>query len=124
MKIAEAAQQLGVTQDTIRHRISEGELVACHDPQFRGYVWLRELSEQDIHRSSKSGEQSGKEPSDSRKTPGEVQLLKEMVAMLEEKIRIKDKQLEADREELISKKLQIEQFRRSSLKGHWVLPRK
>jgi len=30
----------------------------CHDPQFRGYVWLRELSEQDIHRGSKSGEQS------------------------------------------------------------------
>ena len=61
LRIAEAAQQLGVTQDTIRHRISEGELVACHDPQFRGYVWLRDLSEQDIHRSSKSEEQSGKE---------------------------------------------------------------
>jgi len=79
LKIAEAAQQLGVTQDTIRHRISEGELVACHDPEFRGYVWFRELSEQDILRSSKSGEESGKEPSDSN----EVQLLKEMVAKLE-----------------------------------------
>lgn len=113
LRIAEAAQQLGVTQDTIRHRISEGELVACHDPQFRGYVWLRELSEQDIHRSSKSGEQSGKEPSGSRKTPGEVQPLKEMVAMLEEELRIRDKQLEADREELISKNWQIEQLTRS-----------
>ena len=109
LRIAEAAQQLGVTQDTIRHRISEGELVACHDPQFRGYVWLRELSEQDIHRGSKSGEQSGKEPSDSN----EVQPFIEMVAMLEEELRIRDKQLEADREELISKNWQIEQLTRS-----------
>ena len=114
LRIAEAAQQLGVTQVTIRHRISEGELVACHDPQFRGYVWLRELSEQDIHRSSKSEEQSGREPSDSSKTPGEVQLLKERVAMLEEELRIRNRQLEADREELISKNCQIEQLTRSS----------
>ena len=114
LKIAEAAQQLGVTQDTIKHRISEGELVACHDPQFRGYVWLRELSEQDIHPSSKSGEQSGKEPSGSRKTRSEVQPLKVRLAKLEEELRIRDEQLEADREELISKNRQIEQLTRSS----------
>ena len=114
LSIAEAAKQLDVTQDTIRHRINEGELVACHDPKFRGYVWFRELSEQDIHRSSKSEEQSGREPSDSSKTPGEVQLLKERVAMLEEELRIRNRQLEADREELISKNCQIEQLTRSN----------
>ncbi len=36
-----------------------------------------------------------------------------MVAMLEEELRIRDKQLEADREELISKNWQIEQLTRS-----------
>jgi len=46
LTIAEAARELGVTQDVIKRRITMLELVACQAPEYRECVWIQESSGQ------------------------------------------------------------------------------
>jgi len=45
--IGEAARRLGVSTDTIRRRISKGELLAHREPTPQGYRWEVELQPDD-----------------------------------------------------------------------------
>jgi hypothetical protein len=43
VSLAEAAQRLGVSVDTIKRRLRKGELKGRQDPRPQGYTWLIEM---------------------------------------------------------------------------------
>jgi len=47
VSVGEAARRLGVSTDTIRRRISKGELLAHREPTPQGYRWEIELQPND-----------------------------------------------------------------------------
>lgn len=47
VSVGEAARRLGVSTDTIRRRISKGELIAHREPTPQGYRWEIELQPND-----------------------------------------------------------------------------
>jgi hypothetical protein len=48
VSVMEAATHLGVSPDTIRRRIRNGELKAHQEPTPQGYVWGVELLEEEL----------------------------------------------------------------------------
>jgi len=49
VSIGDAAHRLGVSTDTIRRRISKGELTAHQEPTPQGYRWKVELNQRAIN---------------------------------------------------------------------------
>jgi hypothetical protein len=92
VSVMEAATHLGVSTDTVRRRIRNGELQARQEPTPQGYVWRVELPEEAALETTN--------PAAWREL---VDVLKDEVALLRE-------QLAAHQEELASKNKQIEQL--------------
>jgi hypothetical protein len=105
----EAATHLGVSPDTIRRRIRNGELQARREPTPQGYVWRVELPEEE------STEEAALEATNSTAWRELVDVLKDEVALLRE-------QLAAHQEELASKNKQIEQLHVLLQQTQAVLP--
>ena len=95
VSVMEAATHLGVSTDTIRRRIRNGELQARQEPTPQGYVWRVELPEE--------AEKAALEATNPAAWRELVDVLKDEVALLRE-------QLAAHQEELASKNKQIEQL--------------
>ena len=87
LTIAEAAQKLGVSIDTIHRRLRRGQLSGHRQPTPQGFTWLVEIPVGPCN--SKDGA-----PSDAPVTAGDVQRLEQMVAMLQAQLEVKDKQIE------------------------------
>lgn len=73
--IAQAAERLGVSMDTIRRRISKGEIKARKVPSAHGEMYIIELPE-DI--APESSGLAGK-----AEAPGEIEALKKTIAIME-----------------------------------------
>ena len=56
LSVGEAARRLGVSTDTIRRRISKGELLAHREPTPQGYRWEIELQPNDQPLNSHNGD--------------------------------------------------------------------
>ena len=97
VSVMEAATHLGVSPDTVRRRIRNGELQARREPTPQGYVWRVELPEEE---STEEAALEATKPTAWREL---VDVLKDEVALLRE-------QLAAHQEELASKNKQIEQL--------------
>jgi excisionase family DNA binding protein len=91
VSVNEAARLLGVSRDTITRRIRAGDLEAHQEPRPQGHVWRVVIPDEAISEGHYSD------------VMGELQTLRKMVSMLQT-------QVEADREELVSKNKQIEQL--------------
>jgi hypothetical protein len=97
VSVMEAATHLGVSPDTIRRRIRNGELQARREPTPQGYIWRVELPEEE------SAEEAALKATNPAAWRELVDVLKDEVALLRE-------QLAAHQEELVSKNKQIEQL--------------
>jgi DNA-binding transcriptional MerR regulator len=87
LTIAEAAQRLGVSIDTIHRRLRRGQLSGHRQPTPQGFTWLVEIPVG--LRDSKNGA-----PADAPASVGDTQRLEQMVAMLQAQLEVKDKQIE------------------------------
>jgi DNA-binding transcriptional MerR regulator len=87
LTIAEAAQRLGVSTDTIHRRLRRGQLSGQRQPTPQGFTWLIEIPV--APRNSKDGT-----PADAPATAVDTQRLEQMVAMLQAQLEVKDKQIE------------------------------
>jgi DNA-binding transcriptional MerR regulator len=87
LTIAEAAQRLGVSIDTIHRRLRRGQLSGHRQPTPQGFTWLVEIPVGPCN--SKDGA-----PADAPVTAGDVQRLEQMVAVLQAQLEVKDKQIE------------------------------
>jgi len=96
LTIAETAQRLGVSTDTIHRRLRKGELVGHQQPTPQGFTWLTEFA-------GGPRNTNGVATADAPATAGELQRLEQMVSMVEQ-------QVETLREELARKNTQIEQL--------------
>lgn len=105
VSVMEAATHLGVSHDTIRRRIRNGELKAHQEPTPQGYVWRVELPE----------DGAAVETINSAACREVVDVLKDEVALLRD-------QLAAHQEELASKNKQIEQLHILLQQAQAVLP--
>ena len=100
LTIAEAAQRLSVSTDTVHRRLRKGELVGHQQPTPQGFTWMIEFAGGP---RNTNGTATASAPADAPATAGEVQRLEKMVDMVEQ-------QMETLREELARKNTQIEQL--------------
>ena len=100
LTIAEAAQRLSVSTDTIHRRLRKGQLVGHQQPTPQGFTRFVELP---VGPRNTNGAAPASAPADAPATAGEVQRLEKMVSMVEQ-------QMETLREELARKNTQIEQL--------------
>ncbi len=100
LTIAEAAQRLGVSTDTVHRRLRKGELVGHQQPTPQGFTWMIEFAGGP---RNTNGAAPASAPAEAPATAGEVQRLEKMVDMVEQ-------QMETLREELSRKNTQIEQL--------------
>src|SRR5688500_19753151 len=84
LTIAEAAQRLGVSIDTIHRRLRRGQLSGQRQPTPQGFTWLVEIPVG--ARDSKNGA-----PPEAPPTAGGTQRLDQSVAMLPGQAQVKDK---------------------------------
>jgi DeoR/GlpR family transcriptional regulator of sugar metabolism len=59
VSIAEAGKVLGVAEITIRRRLRSGEIKGHKRSTPQGYVWIVELSEEDLQRNREHEEENG-----------------------------------------------------------------
>lgn len=90
VSIQEAAQVLGVAQDTVRRRIRRGELQAHQEPMPQGFRWVVALAEES---------QAGPTPLNGHGIDdgqiGEAQGLRELVDTLQAQVKAQVEELEA-----------------------------
>ena len=107
VSIAEAGKILGVAEITIRRRLRSGEVKGQKRSTPQGYVWMVELSEEDLRRNQEHEEGNGKRQSDpiEVEVADEVGFLRQMVEFLkkdltsrelswQQQLQAKDKQIE------------------------------
>jgi predicted RNase H-like nuclease (RuvC/YqgF family) len=110
VSIQEAAVRLGVSIETIRRRIHNGQLSASQSPTPQGFVWLVELpnNEDEVSPPSENG-----------------QVLRELVASLQAQVEAQqkqmDQQLAAYQEQLQAKDKQLETRAREIQELHVLL---
>jgi len=90
--IREAAERLGVSPDTIRRRISKGQLEAAQEPRPQGFVWMVELPRPKAKRRRSS---SRRPPRSKGPTPAELE-----AKHLQEKVDMLTTELESRRREI------------------------
>ena len=100
LTIAEVAQRLSVSTDTVHRRLRKGELVGHQQPTPQGFTWMIEFVGGP---RNTNGAAPASAPADAPATAGEVQRLEKMVDMVEQ-------QMETLREELARENTQIEQL--------------
>jgi hypothetical protein len=92
VSIAEAGKILGVAEITIRRRLHSGELKGHKRSTPQGYVWIVELSEEDLQRNREHEEPNGEHRSDPTEveTTDEVSFLRQMVEFLKEELKSRE----------------------------------
>jgi excisionase family DNA binding protein len=110
--IAEAAQRLGVSVDTVKRKLRRGELHGYKQPGGRGgFSWLIELGDSSQGNALDIADASMDYASANY---GEVKALREQVAMLQTQVGAQQKQIEqqltSHQEESSAKNRQIEQL--------------
>ena len=100
LAIAEAAQRLSVSTDTVHRRLRKGQLVGHQQPTPQGFTWLIEF---EAGPRNTNGAAPASATADAPATAGEMHRLEKMVDMVE-------LQMETLREELARKNTQIEQL--------------
>jgi Winged helix-turn-helix DNA-binding len=77
--IREAAERLGVSQDTVKRRLKRGELQGVQEPRPQGFVWLVELPDEAAAAATPP-------PSAAEVSAAEVRRLDQMVDLLREQL--------------------------------------
>jgi hypothetical protein len=92
VSIAEAGKILGLAEITIRRRLRSGEIKGHKRSTPQGYVWIVELSEEDLQRNRGHEEENGKHGSDlpEVETADEVGYLRQMVEFLKEELKSRE----------------------------------
>ncbi len=97
--VSEAADLLGVSTQTVKRRLKNGNLQGEQQSTPQGYIWLVDIPEDDVATPNRIGDTSIDIPPDILK---EVERLEGIVAILEKEldqrdhqIEIKDNQIEA-----------------------------
>jgi hypothetical protein len=92
VSIAEAGKILGVAEITIRRRLRSGEIKGHKRSTPQGYVWIVELSEEDLQRNREHEEQNGEQGSDPTEIEAadEVSFLRQMVTFLKEELKSRE----------------------------------
>ena len=92
VSIAEAGKILGVAEITIRRRLRSGEIKGHKRSTPQGYVWIVELSEEDLQRNREHEEQNGEQGSDPTEIEAadEVSFLRQMVEFLKEELKSRE----------------------------------
>jgi hypothetical protein len=103
LSVMEAATRLGVSPDTIRRRIRNGELKAWQEPTPQGYSWKVELPDEEP-RTDYDSQHTGQSSSD------ESLVWRELVDTLRDEVSTLREQLMAHQDELGAKNKQIEQL--------------
>jgi len=83
--IGEAARYLGLSEHTVRRRVSNGQLPGSQVATPQGYTWRVEVAE---------------DPPSPGPVNGEVELLRELVATLKERMGVQDGELTAKNEQI------------------------
>ena len=134
--MAEAAQRLGVSIDTVRRRLRRGELQGRHQPTPQGFIWLVQVPEPADHgpiagyvnreSSPTHGEENERPvlagagtPADAATSGGDIHALRELVDVLRHEIDTRDRQLETKDGQLKSKDRQIEQLHLMLKQAHF-----
>ena len=109
VSIAEAGKILGVAEITIRRRLRSGEVKGQKRSTPRGYVWMVELSEEDLRRNQEHEEGNGEHRSDPTEieVADEVGFLRQMVEFLKKELTSRDLSWQ---QQLQAKDQQIEQL--------------
>lgn len=81
--IREAAQRLGVSEDTVRRRLRRGELTGVQQPTAQGFTWLVELPE--VAPAGPSAPEGAAGVAEAV-AAAEVRRLEELVAILREEL--------------------------------------
>jgi excisionase family DNA binding protein len=117
--VAQAAFQLGVSEDTVKRRIRRGELRGKQVPRPQGYVWLVELSTtryQDAGRSTDHGSNGtyARDTAQHHDAGAEENRVDELVTVLQSQVAAQQRQIDnllaAHQDELAAKNKQIEQL--------------
>jgi hypothetical protein len=92
VSIAEAGKILGVAEITIRRRLRSGEIKGHKRSTPQGYIWIVELSEEDLQRNHEHEEQNGEHRSDPTEVEAtdEVGFLRQMVEYLKEELKSRE----------------------------------
>ena len=92
VSIAEAGKILGVAEITIRRRLRSGEIKGHKRSTPQGYVWIVELSEEDLQRNREHEEGNGEHPSDPAEVEAtdETDFLRQMVEFLKEELKSRE----------------------------------
>jgi len=113
--IAEAAQRLGVSADTIQRRMRRGELVGVKEPTPQGFRWLVELPEDTPEGGSTSTGTDAPPPHVGDSTTGaEVRRLEDLVdayrTHLEVQRALYERQVHDQAEELAARRREVSEL--------------
>jgi excisionase family DNA binding protein len=106
--IAEAARRMGVSVDTVKRRLRNGELQGYKQPGRGGFSWLIEMD--DSSPSNSSGNTSANATVNAPANDGETQALRELVDTLRSQVTAQQNQLESYQQQFEAKDRQIEQL--------------
>jgi excisionase family DNA binding protein len=90
LTIAEAAQRLGVSTDTIHRRLKKGQLTGHQQTTPQGFTWLIEIPVES--RNTENGIPAGA-PADAPVSAGELQRLEQIIELLQDQVQAKDQQI-------------------------------
>jgi chromosome segregation ATPase len=95
--VPEAARRLGITEDTVKRRLRKGELQGERKARPQGYIWMVELSEEEVDPDSTvTGTTSshGEDSENHQVSNGEVRRLEEMVSMLQHQLEVREREVQ------------------------------
>jgi hypothetical protein len=128
VSMAEAAQLLGLSIDTVRRRLHRGELQGRQEPTAQGFRWWVEVPDKvdpghkfGTATQSQNGSHSDATPEDASNAtsdesgatlagPGELQALREVIEVLQAQVKAQQEQLAVKDHHLEAKDRQIEQL--------------
>lgn len=104
VSLAEAAQRLGVSVDTIKRRLRRGELQGRQKPRPQGYTWLIEMPDCPAEGFNSPASSHAETPAasmvDLEAATVEIVNMRAMLAMVQEQIAAQQAELEARRREV------------------------
>jgi predicted site-specific integrase-resolvase len=90
LTIAEAAQRLGVSQDTVHRRLKKGQLTGRQQTTPQGFTWLIEMP---VETCNVENGAPADTPADAPVSAGELQRLEQIIELLQAQVETKDQQI-------------------------------
>jgi predicted site-specific integrase-resolvase len=90
LTIAEAAQRLGVSQDTVHRRLKKGQLTGRQQTTPQGFTWLIEMP---VETCNVENGAPADTPADAPVSAGELQRLEQIIELLQNQVEAKDQQI-------------------------------